>query len=68
MIILSWWEEFIIGAAMSFLTVLSAKITNPTELAALQASLAFLTKLMSGTVKLASKTIASQAAPVQLNV
>jgi hypothetical protein len=54
MINLSWWEEFIIGAAVSFLTVISAKITNPTELAALQAALAFLTKLMSGTVKLAS--------------
>jgi hypothetical protein len=36
------------------LTVLAGKITNPTELAALQAALAFLTKLMSGTVQLAS--------------
>ena len=54
MINLSWWEEFIIGAAVSFLTVLSAKITNPTELAALQAALVFLNKLMTGNVSLAS--------------
>jgi hypothetical protein len=54
MIKLSWWEEFIIGAAISFLTVLSGKITNPTELAALQAALVFLNKLMTGNVSLAS--------------
>ena len=50
MIKLSWWEEFIIGAAASFLTVLQQKITNQTELAALQAALTFLQKLMAGTV------------------
>ena len=54
MVKLSWWEEFIIGAAISFLTVLRGKITNPAELAALEAALSFLNKLMSGTVKLAS--------------
>jgi hypothetical protein len=47
---LSWWEEFIIGAAISFLTVLKTKITNQTELAALEAALAFLNKLMAGAV------------------
>jgi hypothetical protein len=54
MIKLSWWEEFIIGAAVSFLTILTSKITNPTELAGLQAALVFLNKLMAGNVTLAS--------------
>lgn len=48
---LSWWEEFIIGAAISFLTVLQSKITNQTELAALQGALTFLQKLMAGGVQ-----------------
>lgn len=52
MIKLSWWEEFIIGAAISFLMMLKTKITNPTELAALEAALTFLQKLMTGTVAL----------------
>ena len=52
MIKISWWEEFILGAALSFLTVLLPKITNPTELAALQAAIAFLQKLLSGGVSL----------------
>jgi len=46
MVSLSWWEQFIIGAAVSFLTVLASKITNPVELAALQAAIAFLQKLL----------------------
>ena len=50
MITLSWWENFIVGAAISFLTVLQSKITNSVELAGLQAALAFLQKLMNGTV------------------
>jgi len=53
MIKLSWWEEFIVTAALSFLTVLTSKVTNPTELAGLQAAIAFLQKLLSGTVALA---------------
>lgn len=52
MVKLSWWEEFIIGAAISFLMMLKTKITNPTELAALEAALTFLQKLMTGTVAL----------------
>ena len=48
----SWWEEFILGAAVSFLGVLQSRITNPTELAALEAAIAFLQKLLSGTVAL----------------
>jgi hypothetical protein len=50
MIKLSWWEEFIVGATISFLTVLQSKLSNPTELAALQAAIAFLQSLMGGTV------------------
>jgi hypothetical protein len=50
MLKLSFWEQFIIGAAISFLTVLQSQIKNPVELAALQAALAFLQKLLAGTV------------------
>jgi hypothetical protein len=52
MVTLSWWEQFIIGAAISFLTVLQAKIKNPVELAGLQATIAFLQKLLNGNVSL----------------
>ena len=44
MIKLSWWEEFIVGATISFLTVLQSKLSNPTELAGLQAAIGFLAK------------------------
>ena len=47
---LSWWEEFIVTAGISFLSTIAAKIKNPTELAALQAALAFLQKLAAGNV------------------
>lgn len=50
MVKLSWWEEFIIGAAVSFLTVLEGKITNPTEQAGIQSAVDFLKKLMAGNV------------------
>ena len=53
MVSLRWWEQFILGAAVSFLTVLASKITNPVELAALQAAIAFLQKLLGGQVALA---------------
>jgi hypothetical protein len=52
MLKLSFWEEFIIGAAISFLTMLQSKIKNPTELAALQAAIEFLQKLLGGNVAL----------------
>lgn len=48
MIKLSWWEEFIVGAAISFLSVLQSKLTNPVEQAALTSTLAFLQQLMIG--------------------
>lgn len=51
---LSWWEEFIIGASISFLTVLQNKVTNQTELAALQSALSFLQQLMAGGVAVTS--------------
>jgi hypothetical protein len=53
MVQLSWWEQFIIGAAISFLTVLASKVTNATELAGLQSALAFLQKLLAGQVSTA---------------
>jgi hypothetical protein len=48
MLTLSWWEQFILGAAVSFLMILEPKVKNPTELAALQAAVAFLQKLLGG--------------------
>lgn len=50
MLKLSWWEEFIIGGAISFLTVLQSKIKNQAELAAIESAIAFLNRLMAGTV------------------
>ena len=50
MLKISWWEQFIIGAAISLLTLLESKLTNPTEIAALQAAVAFLQRLLTGTV------------------
>lgn len=50
MIQLSWWETFIITAAISLLTVLQSKISNPAELAALQSAVAFLQKLLGSGV------------------
>jgi Tfp pilus assembly major pilin PilA len=52
MITLSWWEQFIVQAGISLLTMLSSKVTNPTEKAALEAALAFLQKLLGGSVSL----------------
>jgi hypothetical protein len=54
MLKLSWWEEFVIGAAVSFLTLLENKLTNPTEKAALQAAVSFLQQLIAGTVSVGS--------------
>ena len=51
MITLSWGEKFIVGAAVHLLTLLQTKITNPIELAAIQAAIAFLQKLNDGLVK-----------------
>lgn len=50
MITLSFWEEFLITSAISMLTVLESKLTNQTEIAALQAAVQFLQKLLGGTV------------------
>jgi hypothetical protein len=50
MLQLSWWEQFIVGAAVSLLTLLASKLTNATEVAALQAAIAFLQKLLGGQV------------------
>ena len=50
MIQLSWWEQFVVNMAISLLTLLSTKITNTVELAALQAAISFLQKLVGGNV------------------
>jgi len=51
MLTLSWWEQFIVGASISLLTTLESKLTNTTELAALQAAAAFLQSLLGGKVE-----------------
>lgn len=48
---LSDWESIVITMALSFLSVVQSKITNPTELAGLQAATAFLQKLLAGSVQ-----------------
>jgi hypothetical protein len=50
MLKLSFWEQFIVQAAVSLLTVLASTVKNETELAGLQAGLAFLQKLLAGQV------------------
>jgi hypothetical protein len=50
MIKLSLWEQFIIGAALSFLTLLQSQTTNPEALAGIQAAQLFLQDLLSGKV------------------
>lgn len=42
---LSWWESIVVQMAISLLSALASKITNPTEQAALQAALVFLQDL-----------------------
>ena len=53
MIKLSWWEEFIVQAAISLLTLLASKVTNQTELAGIQAAIVFLQRLIAGQVNTA---------------
>jgi hypothetical protein len=52
MVTLSFWEQFIVGAALSFLEVLATQVKNTTEIAALQAAIGFLQKLLAGNVAL----------------
>ena len=47
---LSFWEEMVLGMALSFLTALESKLTNPSEVAALQAAVVFVNQLLSGQV------------------
>jgi hypothetical protein len=63
MIQLNWWEQFIVGAAVTLLTGLLAKVTNPTEKAALQAAIDFLTGLLNGQ---ATKLVGLPPAPPKL--
>lgn len=50
MITLSIFEQFAISTALLFLQLLASKITNKTELAALDAAITFLQKLLAGQV------------------
>ena len=50
MVQLSFWEQFIVQAAVSLLSVLASQVKNTTELAALQAGIGFLQKLLAGQV------------------
>jgi hypothetical protein len=50
MVKLGFWEQFIIQAAVSLLTVLASQVSNQAELAALQAGIQFLQKLLAGQV------------------
>lgn len=50
MLQLSWWEQFIVTAAVSLLTMLETKLTNKTEIEALQAAVGFLQSLLNNTV------------------
>jgi hypothetical protein len=50
MITLSWWEQFIINAAISLLSVLASKLTNQTEIDALNDAITFLQSLLRGVV------------------
>lgn len=52
MVQLSWWETYLITSAIGLLTFLESKVKNPTELAALKATVAFLQKLLSGNLSL----------------
>ena len=50
MITLSFYEEFLVSMALSFLMVLAPKIKNPVQLAALQGAITFLNALLAGQV------------------
>ena len=63
MIGLSWWETFIVQAAVGLLDVLATKISDPAELAALQAAIAFLQKLLSNGVA-ADLRLAQSTTPI----
>jgi hypothetical protein len=52
MVTLSWWEQYLIVSAISLLTFLESKVKNAAELAALQAAVAFLQKLVGGNVSM----------------
>lgn len=50
MIQLSWYEQFMVGMTVSFLTAISSQTKNQTVLAELQSNVAFLQKLMAGQI------------------
>lgn len=60
MMVLSWWEQFIVTAMISFLSVLHSKLNNPVEAAALTAALDFLQQLMGGKLSVVAPTHPAQ--------
>lgn len=52
MVTLSFYEEFLITMVLSFLTILTSKIKNPVQLAALQGAITFLQALLAGQVSM----------------
>jgi hypothetical protein len=50
MLTLSFFESFAINIVVSLLTLLESKLTNKTEIAALQAAIQFLQTLLGGGV------------------
>jgi len=52
MIQLTWWEKFLVESVVAMLNVFAAKITNQVERAAIEATIAFLKRLLGDSVKL----------------
>jgi hypothetical protein len=61
MVQLSWWEQFIVAAAISLLTMLQSKLTNELQIDGLKAAVTFLQELLAGTVAVKSGDPSSQA-------
>jgi hypothetical protein len=54
MLTLSFFESFAVQIVISLLTLLESKLTNTTEIAALQAAIKFLQTLLTGGVSVTS--------------
>ena len=49
-IALNAWEQVLVGASISLLTLLESKLTNTVEVAALKSAISFLQTLLDGNV------------------
>jgi hypothetical protein len=56
MLVLSWYETILISMALSFLTALESRLTNPTEIAGLEAAVTFLQSLLGPGVSVKEAT------------